>query len=149
MTNPRFRVNTPNVTHEIIDGEAVIINLDSGSYYSLVGVGATVWDLVYQRAPLNEIVTAIANTYAGDAAEIERSVNELFEQLRVENLVVPDESESPIAPLTATPNLNGHKTPFHPPALQKFTDMQELLLLDPIHDVDDMGWPKPNPDIGK
>jgi hypothetical protein len=25
--------------------------------------------------------------------------------------------------------------------LQKFTDMQELLLLDPIHEVDERGWP--------
>lgn len=149
MTNTRFRVNTPTVTHEIIDGEAVIINLDSGSYYSLVEVGATVWDLVYQRAPLNDIVTAIANTHAGEAAEIERGVRELIEQLQVENLVVPDESDSTPAQFSAPPDQNGQKTPFHPPVLQKFTDMQELLLLDPIHDVDDMGWPKPNPDIGK
>ena len=31
-------MNTPTVTHETIDGEAVIINLDSGNYYSLVDV---------------------------------------------------------------------------------------------------------------
>jgi hypothetical protein len=33
--------------------------------------------------------------------------------------------------------------------LNKYSDMQELLLLDPIHDVDDAGWPKPNPDPPK
>jgi hypothetical protein len=27
------------------------------------------------------------------------------------------------------------------PVLDKYTDMQELLLLDPIHEVDDAGWP--------
>ena len=149
MTNTRFRVNTPTVTHEIIDGEAVIINLDSGSYYSLVGVGATVWDLLYQRAPLNEIVTALANTHSGDAAEIERAVNDLTDQLCAENLVVPDDSELPLAQFSVPPDQNGQKTPFNAPVLQKFTDMQELLLLDPIHDVDDMGWPKPNPEFGK
>jgi hypothetical protein len=26
--------------------------------------------------------------------------------------------------------------------LQKFTDMQDLLLLDPIHEVDESGWPR-------
>jgi hypothetical protein len=40
MSNQRFRVNTPTVTHETIDGEAVIINLDSGNYYSLIEVGS-------------------------------------------------------------------------------------------------------------
>ena len=46
MSNQRFRVNTPTVTHETIDGEAVIINLDSGNYYSLVEVGSFIWGLV-------------------------------------------------------------------------------------------------------
>jgi len=30
---------------------------------------------------------------------------------------------------------------FEKPKLQKFTDMQDLLLLDPIHEVDEAGWP--------
>ena len=30
---------------------------------------------------------------------------------------------------------------FVAPQLHKYTDMQELLLLDPIHDVDQEGWP--------
>jgi hypothetical protein len=28
-----------------------------------------------------------------------------------------------------------------PPVLERYTDMQELLFLDPIHDVDESGWP--------
>jgi hypothetical protein len=28
------------------------------------------------------------------------------------------------------------------PVLNKYTDMQELLLLDPIHDVNAQGWPE-------
>jgi hypothetical protein len=32
--------------------------------------------------------------------------------------------------------------PFVAPVLDKYTDMQELLLLDPIHEVDASGWPK-------
>lgn len=149
MNDTNLRVNTPTVTHEIIDGEAVIINLDSGSYYSLVEVGATVWDLLYQRAPVNEIVATIADKHEGDAADIDRAVRELIAQLQVEGLVVPDESAQPADYLPAL-SRNGHaKTPFKAPVLQKYTDMQELLLLDPIHDVDDMGWPKPNPEVGK
>jgi hypothetical protein len=30
---------------------------------------------------------------------------------------------------------------FSPPVLQKFSDMQELLLVDPIHEVKAEGWP--------
>ena len=38
------------------------------------------------------------------------------------------------------------KPDFQEPALQKYTDMEDLLLLDPIHEVDDTGWPNPKPD---
>jgi hypothetical protein len=31
--------------------------------------------------------------------------------------------------------------PFQPPLFEKFTDMEAMLLLDPVHDVDDEGWP--------
>jgi hypothetical protein len=30
---------------------------------------------------------------------------------------------------------------FVPPSLAKFQDMQDLLLLDPIHETDEPGWP--------
>jgi len=30
---------------------------------------------------------------------------------------------------------------YAPPVLETFSDMQDLLLLDPIHEVDDAGWP--------
>jgi len=37
-------------------------------------------------------------------------------------------------------------TVFAPPVLEVYTDMQDLLLLDPIHDVDEtVGWPSPKP----
>ena len=35
---------------------------------------------------------------------------------------------------------------YEPPQLMKYTDMQELILLDPIHDVDEKGWPHTKPD---
>jgi hypothetical protein len=37
------------------------------------------------------------------------------------------------------------KKPFTDPVIEIYTDLQDLLLLDPIHDVDDRGWPVFNP----
>ncbi|MBN2286366.1 MAG: hypothetical protein JXI43_07950, partial [Tissierellales bacterium] len=33
------------------------------------------------------------------------------------------------------------KISFKKPVIDKFEDMQEMLLLDPIHEVNDQGWP--------
>jgi coenzyme PQQ synthesis protein D (PqqD) len=153
MSNQRFRVNTPNVTHETIDGEAVIINLDSGNYYSLVEVGSFIWDLVGKGVSASEVQDLVIQTYEGNATDIDRGVQELLAQLQQENLIVPVEGGGAfdLTQLTqALPSNNGHEKPsFNPPLLHKYSDMQELLLLDPIHDVDDAGWPKPNPDPPK
>ena len=151
MNNQRFRVNTPTVTHEIIDGEAVIINLDSGNYYSLVDAGSFIWGLVERGASASEIQNLVLKIYHGDGTEIDRSVQELLAQLQLENLIVPvDAADEALDLSQVTPANNNHdKAAFNPPVLHRYSDMQELLLLDPIHDVDDTGWPKPVPDLPK
>lgn len=153
MNNQRFRINTPTVTHETIDGEAVIINLDSGNYYSLVEVGSFIWGLIDKGASAGELQDHILGTYHGDVTDVDRGVQELLAQLQQENLIVPVD-EAPAAEFTQLNQpLSGHnnqeKPVFSVPSLNKYSDMQELLLLDPIHDVDDAGWPKPNPDPPK
>ena len=150
MNNQRFRVNTPTVTHETIDGEAVIINLDSGNYYSLVDVGSFIWELVEKGASASEVQKVVQQTYQGNATDVDRGVQELLVQLQQENLIVPVDGAGAFDLTEVLPSNNGHEKPsFNPPSLHKYSDMQELLLLDPIHDVDDAGWPKPNPDLPK
>ena len=44
---------------------------------------------------------------------------------------------------TSTPDgpSDGLRAPFVAPELKRYADMQDLLLLDPVHDVDEKGWP--------
>ena len=148
MDNQKFRVNTPTVTHETIDGEAVIINLDSGNYYSLVDAGSFIWSIVERGASASEVQQLVQQTYQGNATEIDRGVQELLAQLQQENLIVPVDGATDLTEVL--PSQNGHEKPlFNAPLLNKFSDMQELLLLDPIHDVDEAGWPKPVSDPPK
>lgn len=152
MNNQRFRVNTPTVTHETIDGEAVIINLDSGNYYSLVEAGSLIWALVDRGASASEVQNLVQQTYHGNATDIDRGVEELLAQLQQENLIVPVDGAPAVerTELNQILPANGHEKPaFNAPSLNKYSDMQELLLLDPIHDVDEAGWPKPVTDPPK
>ena len=147
MNNQRFRVNTPMVTHETIDGEAVIINLDSGNYYSLVDAGSFIWGLIEQGASMSELQNLVSQTYQGNASDIDQGVQDLLVQLQEESLIVPVDGETAFDVTPVMPANGREKPSFNPPSLNKYSDMQELLLLDPIHDVDEAGWPKPNPDI--
>lgn len=142
-----FQVNSPNVIHEIIDGEVVLVNLENGSYYSIDRVGAVVWDYVEKGLSSSQIVTAIAAQYDGEQADIAAGIQQLFEDLQVEQLIVAGEAASGDGHLPAVNKAaNGQtKPPFEAPVLHKYTDMEDLLLLDPIHDVDESGWPNTNP----
>jgi hypothetical protein len=144
----RYRVNSPQVINETIDGEAIMINLATGSYYSLDRVGGDVWSLLEASLPVDDIVAELGRRYEATEDDIRRGVEDLLHRLSGEKLVVPcDDAESvrPVPPRSAT----AERAPFRVPKLEKFTDMQDLILLDPVHEVDSRGWPHlPNGQAG-
>jgi len=132
----RFRVNAPNVINEVIDGEAVIINLGSGDYFSLRGSGSYIWQAIDAGADVATIVASFTTAGLGTDAEVGPAVQGLVDQLVAEGLIVADDGGA-TGPMPARPDGDA----FEPPALEKFTDMQDLILLDPVHEVDERGWP--------
>jgi len=148
-SNNHFRINSHKITHETIDGETVIVNLDNGTYYSLVGVGAEIWGFIESGAAVDNIIEAINQRYEGTRVDIESGVNNLLVELHQEALVVPGngkepENFEPIKTQVGTESQGGRPV-FKAPILEKYTDMQDLLLLDPVHEVDEIGWPTPKP----
>jgi hypothetical protein len=145
----RLRVNAPQVIHEMIDGEVIIINLTSGNYYSLKGCGAEVWELI-QESPgtaAPEVVAALAARFDTSAAEIEAPVLSFLDELRAEELIADAETDGAPTPVLPGAGTNGRPADeFRAPVLEKYTDMQDLVLLDPVHEVDTTGWPQPRPD---
>jgi hypothetical protein len=121
----------------------VIIHLAQGTYYSLNQSAAAIWQLLQQGANLAEITTQLCTLYQSSSGEITRSLPNFVSELVQEQLIVstnPSPSTNVVVNAVTPPQeFTGHS--FIIPTLQKFTDMQELLLLDPIHEVDHSGWP--------
>ena len=137
----RFRVSGPNIIHEQFDDEVVIVNLTTGSYYSAEKTGASIWSLILQNKSKDEILAQFANEYPADLGEIEHGISSFLSELIQESLIAQDGS-SPGASVESRPSADSNRAKsFDKPSLQKYTDMEELLLLDPIHEVDEMGWP--------
>lgn len=141
-----YKINSPSVINETIEGESVIINLNSGMYYSLDNIGAIIWDAIENRHPITDIAAFLSFHYQVDAGEVKATIYDLVNQLLIEELIIEvpgdDEGISP-SPLAFAGN---HPETFEKPVLYKFGDMQDLLLLDPIHEVDEAGWPYSKPD---
>jgi hypothetical protein len=118
------------------DGEATIIDLRSGTYYSLNPVGSLLWPLLVDGATLDDLVGhAIASTDGGPA--IASSIESFVSGLVAEGLVAEVDDLAPLVPAGS----GGDPHPYEPPEIQRFDELQELLLLDPIHDVSAQGWP--------
>ena len=149
-TESVFQPNKPDVIHEVIDGEAVLVNLKNGKYYSTDKVGASVWTLIEQGLSVGQIIDDIQMRYNGNKDTITQSILQLITQLQTETLIVTrvsgENSTEQLSGNADAPKaeLEGTKIPFEEPKLEKYSDMEDLLLLDPIHDVEEEGWPKAN-----
>jgi len=129
----RFDVDSRRVVHETIDGETILINLQSGNYYSLSGCGSEVWGLLSGGWSDQEIAAELERRYGADG--VAESIHALVDDLAGEGLLEPGSNGSRVA-------ANGHNGgSFVPPKLEKFTDMQYFLLVDPVHEVEAAGWP--------
>jgi|SRR5665213_56239 len=140
-----FKINRPQVISQIIEGEVVVINLQTGSYYSLTGAAAAIWDALERGAAIAQIADTLAVHFTDCEGGLENVVDNFLNELRGESLIVPAENGEPVVSAAASA-LQIKREKYARPALKKFTDMQELLLLDPIHEVDATGWPLAKPD---
>lgn len=132
MSTARYKINEPDVTFETFEGELLVINLGNGNYHSLRGSAVHIWPALAEGYTVAEIATIWAAQQDHTA-----SIQTFVDQLVSENLMVPraDEPDKPLQ----TPTDAGE---FSVPTLENYTDMQDLLMLDPIHEVDVTGWPK-------
>ncbi len=136
----RYRVDPGKVVHETIEGEAILIHLDNGFYYSLDGAGAEIWELLAESRSVDETAEALSHRYASDA--IAGEVRRIADELVAERLLEPTDA-APAVSLNG--DGGGERRPFTTPELKKYEDMQDFLLVDPIHETSDAGWPEPKP----
>ena len=128
--------------HETIEGEVIVIDLETGSYYSLRETSAEIWQGIESGADENEIVDSLHLRYDASPETIGAAVGELLDQLAAESLIEPGDGSSGVTRAAPVHEANG-RVPFPTPTLEKHTDMQDLILLDPVHKVGPRGWPHP------
>jgi hypothetical protein len=102
----------PDVIHDELNGDVIVIHLPTGAYYALTKEGSAAWGAMVDRE-------------------------------------VDIELGDPRLPLMAAFMAEGLVTGSLPPAepdpqraFMKYVDLEDILLADPIHDVDESGWPQ-------
>jgi Coenzyme PQQ synthesis protein D (PqqD) len=67
--------------------ESAILNLKNSVYYGMNPVGARVWNLVQQPKSVSQLRDALLEEYEVEAAQCERDLLDLLEQMRLEGLI--------------------------------------------------------------
>lgn len=73
-------ISTEVLTQEV-DGETVLLDLQSESYFGLDAVGTRIWQLLQEQCELQKVFDTMLEEYDVDAQQLENDLNELLEKL--------------------------------------------------------------------
>lgn len=126
-----------NVVSDVFGDEVVIVNLQTGVYFSLQSTAASIWKLLMDAYSVKTIIDTYSVKFIEDQVVISETILSFVSDLETNQLikVTADLQEN-----TQTIDL-GNIASFIAPKIEQFNDMQDILLLDPVHDVDAQGWP--------
>jgi hypothetical protein len=124
-------------------GEAVVIHLERGTYFSLRGSGGIIWSLLQAPTSVADIVAALDGQIRLPSKDIEAVLTAFVAKLAEHDLITS--SIGPARPPAISAEALGSLA--EPPSLEIYTDLAELIAMDPVHEIDILtGWPKaPDP----
>ena len=126
----RFALNAPGVIFDEIDGEVLVIDLKVGHYFRLRKGASRLWILIISGSTFLEIIE-ISNNDPPNRQDIDQFILELLSL----NLIVQSNDANHTQTNLRSMDLSNLK-------IEKFTDLEDILGLDPIHEVDaSKGWP--------
>ncbi|WP_415183171.1 PqqD family protein [Phaeovulum sp.] len=114
-----FLIAGPDIVDEQFDGEMVILNLQTGQYFGLNESGAALW---------------VALTSGQNPETIAGQPGADFATRLVDLGLIKTSDSDPVQGVELTLAA--------PPTIEVYDDLSDLIMADPIHDVDeDRGWP--------
>lgn len=82
-----YPVKSKDVTWKVLDGETVLLNLDTGIYFTLNATGTEVWELYDSQTSLAEITRVLCEQFDVTMEQAQRDLIELTQGLLNEGLV--------------------------------------------------------------
>ncbi len=141
-----YQIDRSNIVYEMFDNEVVIINLDNGNYYSYDGVGVDIWNQLTKKISIDSISQSLSDIYPSvQLDDLKTIIIKSITDLENENLLISSEiknNQEIITSVEAHQDTRVETNGIKIPTLQRFTDMQDFLLVDPIHEIDYEKWPE-------
>jgi hypothetical protein len=133
-----YKLNEEKMFYDMADGQAIVINFVTGMYYGTSDLGSKVLDALIQGKAPQQIVDTIKNN-EGCVVDIDQHVERFIAALTEKEILISDDQPYSQELLNNVVVVDGD----YSLELNEFAEVQDLLLADPVHDVEaNIGWPR-------
>lgn len=87
LTRETILQQAQGTTYEVVADEAILIHLDSGTYFSLNRVGTEFWEMLDGQKSISQHAKTIAAKYGVEQATVEVDLLELASEMVEDELV--------------------------------------------------------------
>lgn len=132
-----FKLNEEKMFYDMAEGQAIIINFTTGMYYGTSSLGSAVLDALLGGASVDAVMVAV-KALPGCPDDIDASMTAFVNALQEKDVLIPGETnpDATVA-IDASALTDGFLL-----SVDEFTEVQDLIMADPVHDVDvEQGWP--------
>ncbi len=130
-----LEIAAPQCVAQEFEGEVIVLNLTSGTYYSLRDLGAALWRDLAAGHPVESLAALAASSLGGIQPVVDFAAH-----MEAQGLLRPASGPAALVeePLLVAALASGASDLI----FEIYEDMQSLFLLDPVHEVDETrGWP--------
>jgi hypothetical protein len=124
-----WTVNRPSVIFDEQAGESVVIDLTNGHYFRLDAASTALWLRLAASATVDDLLSSVENP-----DDLRAALPDILTDLEARGLV-REAAPHEVAVQPGPWRFDGF-------TLEEFTDLEDVLGLDPIHEADpQQGWP--------
>lgn len=137
-----YRINDRKMYYDMADGQAVVINFETGMYYGMSSLGSAVLDLLLKGSDPTDLA-AVLEKVPSCPGDIKERIQAFIQDLMDKEILMDSAEKGSFS--VAASSVEFGREAFDDGFqldLNEYAEAQDLILADPIHDVDvNMGWP--------
>jgi len=136
-----FKILTSEIAFERLDGEVILVSLASGKYFNFNGTASDVFWLIEQGVPRNQWEVLLSRHFK-NSDSVKHDIDVLVSKL-LSARIISQSSTDPVSLREIEYELPNdyQRDNWIEPELAEFSDLKDLILVDPVHDTSLEGWP--------
>lgn len=138
---PPFALKIDSLSMERLDGETILIDFESGEYFSFKGSSADLVWLVQNEIPYESWEGVLSGAFLEFSltSEIWEEISEFLHAMERAGILIRVET---VSGTSSDLPKDYERITWQAPEVMINSDLVDLLVIDPIHDASEDGWPE-------